>query len=153
MVALTEQLLNESDSVKSFFRLWRAITQGNKNNTSNALSNFLSHCPHTCKPCVSDDVWKAWSGCTTQLHRGVIGSFHRFHADKSSSVPIIGLHTGCCGVVLDQETFANASINYASSQQQQEQQNLFRKRNFAPYVDIDSRFPGQMCARVLHAFA
>ncbi|XP_040153541.1 uncharacterized protein LOC120894783 isoform X7 [Anopheles arabiensis] len=45
---------------------------------------------------------------------------------------------GCCGVVLDQETFANASINYASSQQQQEQQNLFRKRNFAPYVDIDS---------------
>uniref|UniRef100_A0A182Q1C2 Resistance to inhibitors of cholinesterase protein 3 N-terminal domain-containing protein n=1 Tax=Anopheles farauti TaxID=69004 RepID=A0A182Q1C2_9DIPT len=46
---------------------------------------------------------------------------------------------GCCGVVLDQETFANASINYAASQQQQEQQkNLFRKRNFAPYVDIDS---------------
>ncbi|XP_052894602.1 mucin-17 [Anopheles moucheti] len=48
---------------------------------------------------------------------------------------------GCCGVVLDQETFANASISYAASQQQQQQQqeqNLFRKRNFAPYVDIDS---------------
>ncbi|XP_053666538.1 titin-like [Anopheles marshallii] len=47
---------------------------------------------------------------------------------------------GCCGVVLDQETFANASISYATSQQQQQQQeqNLFRKRNFAPYVDIDS---------------
>uniref|UniRef100_A0A182T807 Uncharacterized protein n=1 Tax=Anopheles maculatus TaxID=74869 RepID=A0A182T807_9DIPT len=48
----------------------------------------------------------------------------------------------CCGVVLDQETFANASISYATSQQQQQQQqqeqNLFRKRNFAPYVDIDS---------------
>uniref|UniRef100_A0A182YJ15 Resistance to inhibitors of cholinesterase protein 3 N-terminal domain-containing protein n=1 Tax=Anopheles stephensi TaxID=30069 RepID=A0A182YJ15_ANOST len=45
---------------------------------------------------------------------------------------------GCCGVVLDQETFANASISYAASQQQQQEQNLFRKRNFAPYVDIDS---------------
>uniref|UniRef100_A0A182LTS6 Uncharacterized protein n=1 Tax=Anopheles culicifacies TaxID=139723 RepID=A0A182LTS6_9DIPT len=47
---------------------------------------------------------------------------------------------GCCGVVLDQETFANASISYATSEQQrqQQEQNLFRKRNFAPYVDIDS---------------
>ncbi|XP_058066023.1 cell surface glycoprotein 1 [Anopheles bellator] len=43
---------------------------------------------------------------------------------------------GCCGVVLDQETFANASINVAEEQQQQ--QNLFRKRNYAPFVEIDS---------------
>lgn len=53
---------------------------------------------------------------------------------------------GCCGVVLDQETFANASINFGSqqsSQQQQQQQqdlqpNLFRQRSFAPYVEIES---------------
>ncbi|XP_052872861.1 mucin-5AC [Anopheles cruzii] len=43
---------------------------------------------------------------------------------------------GCCGVVLDQETFANASINVA--EQEQQQQNLFRKRNYAPFVEIDS---------------
>ncbi|XP_049541300.1 uncharacterized protein LOC125954770 isoform X2 [Anopheles darlingi] len=50
---------------------------------------------------------------------------------------------GCCGVVLDQETFANASISYADQQkqqqqQQQHQQNLFRKRNYAPFVEIES---------------
>ncbi|XP_050096264.1 titin isoform X2 [Anopheles aquasalis] len=48
---------------------------------------------------------------------------------------------GCCGVVLDQETFANASISYADQQkqqQQQQQQNLFRKRSYAPFVEIES---------------
>ncbi|XP_055611489.1 protein P200-like isoform X3 [Uranotaenia lowii] len=40
-----------------------------------------------------------------------------------------GAGEGCCGVVLDQETFANVSINA------QNQQNLFRKRNIGPAVE------------------
>lgn len=39
---------------------------------------------------------------------------------------------GCCDVVLDQETFANTSINFPS------QQNLFRKRNVGPVTEDSS---------------
>uniref|UniRef100_A0AAG5D9Z5 Resistance to inhibitors of cholinesterase protein 3 N-terminal domain-containing protein n=1 Tax=Anopheles atroparvus TaxID=41427 RepID=A0AAG5D9Z5_ANOAO len=82
-------------------------------------------------------------GCVAILWPKV---FYPMMVGNGQSKNVIKDHrgAGCCGVVLDQETFANASINFGSQQpnqqrkQQDQQPNLFRKWSHVPFVEIHS---------------